>query len=374
MSDKFDFIREALQGFGLNPETMVVRRELPDNWHGDLHYKIAAEGRAYGIRFMAEVRSQEDGSPFANLADDVLHEQMRYVDHLTAQGIPFMRRVRPVNGDAFVTVKDDNGVVRRCVLFEWLDGIHITAHTMETAFRMGELARRYHDASHGFQSDFLPRKIHTDSYREMLNSLRAERAKLTQPEERGALLDTYMLSNMREEQAGQPLAPEDAALLDAYLDTAERMIDEAHRDPSERDHVIVTSDINSINILWDERTQLITGIIDFEHISYSDRVQDLAWLMKWYSRTEGIQSHEVSGDLAQALMYGYRAHELLQSDDYTRFPALLWLSGCLNWNFVQKTAEILRNDHAQLRDHLATYEARGKKLTGLADGLQFMQS
>ncbi|ARU60686.1 hypothetical protein CBW65_06000 [Tumebacillus avium] len=373
MSDKFDFIREALQGFGLDPATLVVRRELPDNWHGDLHYKIAAEGKAYGMRFLAEVRSQEDGSPFVNLSDEVLREQMRYVDHLTGQGIPFMRRVPPVNGEAFVTVQDDGGILRRVVLFEWLDGIHITAMTMETAFRMGEMARRYHDASNGFKSDVLPRMIHTDNYLETLNSLRSERDKFTQPEERGALLDTYMLNTMDLAQEGQ-LATEDLALLDAYLDQAEAMIKEAHRDPSELDHVIITSDINAINVLWDEQGQRITGIIDFEHISYSDRVQDLAWLMKWYSRNEGIQSHSVSGDLAQALMYGYRAHELLDADDYARFPALLWLSGCLNFNFVQRTTELMQKDPGQLRDHLAKYTERGKKLTALADGLQFMQS
>ncbi|ASS73734.1 hypothetical protein CIG75_01260 [Tumebacillus algifaecis] len=349
MSDKFRIIRKALPGFGLDPSTLVMRRVLPENWHGDLHFKIAVGEKSYVARFIAERRSKEDATPFTNLADEVIREQMRYIDHLNNQGIPFMRRVKPQSGEAFVVVEDDKGIKRRCVLFEWLDGIHITAQTMETAFRMGEVARRYHDASYGFHSEVLPRKIHTAGYREVLDSLRAER-------------DAHSLNKR------------DRARLNKYLDLAAAMIEQAHRDPSERDQLIICSDLNANNVLWDEATGGVSGIIDFDHISISDRVQDLTWLMKWYSRTVGIESHEVSSGLSHALMYGYRAHELLSDDDYARFPALLWLSGCLNRKFVTRTKKLLQNDQHGLQDHLDKYTKRGIKLTGLAEGLQFIQS
>lgn len=345
MSEKFRMIQEALGGFGLDSNTLVVRRKLPDNWHGDLHYKIAVEGKSYSARFMAYQRAKEDASPFANLADEVLREQMRYVDHLLARGIPFMKRVKTTEGDAFVLVEDDRGVIRRCMLFEWMDGVHITVNTEEVAFRMGEMARRYHDASQGFATDVLPRKIHTENYLQMIELLGRERDK-------------------------RALTGKVRKRLNAYIAHAKEQIRSGHRDPSESDLLVMTSDLNSVNVLWEETSRTINGIIDFEHLSLSDRVQDLTWLIKWYSRTEGMHSHKVSNQLAQALMYGYRAHELLTDDDYARFPALLWLSGCLNWNFVQKTVKLIQNDSDKLVDHLDRFVERGKLLTGLASDLK----
>ncbi|MEK1830292.1 phosphotransferase [Priestia megaterium] len=70
------------------------------------------------------------------------------------------------------------------------------------------------------------------------------------------------------------------------------------------------SDLNPLNILWDE-TDSITGIIDFEHIGYTDRIEGIAWLIKWYSRTQGIGNNEVSPRLAQSLLKGYGMRSFL---------------------------------------------------------------
>jgi hypothetical protein len=45
-------------------------------------------------------------------------------------------------------------------------------------------------------------------------------------------------------------------------------------------------------------------------------------------------------------------------------PAFLWLSGCLNFNTVAKTIELIKQD-ASVFDHLNKYLERGKKLVRL---------
>ena len=38
---------------------------------------------------------------------------------------------------------------------------------------------------------------------------------------------------------------------------------------------------------------------------------------------------------------GYKAHNIVTSNDYKRLSSLLWLSGSLNWNFVKKTLSVM---------------------------------
>ncbi|MBL1705432.1 aminoglycoside phosphotransferase family protein, partial [Klebsiella pneumoniae] len=88
---------------------------------------------------------------------------------------------------------------------------------------------------------------------------------------------------------------------------------------------IVQTDLNPLNVLWDSSEQ-VKGIVDFESIGYVDRIEGLAFLLKWYSRTEGIHSHEVSSSVAIAFLEGYKAHNVVTSNDYKRISSLIWLS------------------------------------------------
>ncbi|PEW84522.1 hypothetical protein CN445_20370, partial [Bacillus cereus] len=106
------------------------------------------------------------------------------------------------------------------------------------------------------------------------------------------------------------------------------------------------------------------GIIDFESIAYVDRIEGLAFLIKWYSRTEGIQSHKVCSKVARAFLEGYKASNILTSNDYKRLSSLLWLSGSLNWNFVKKMLSVLE-DARRLEEHLKVYKIRGERLSSL---------
>ncbi|OIN65557.1 hypothetical protein BLD48_15520 [Exiguobacterium sp. KRL4] len=133
---------------------------------------------------------------------------------------------------------------------------------------------------------------------------------------------------------------------------------------------VISTDLNSLNILWNHNQQIV-GIVDHEHIGATDRVQDLAWLIKWYARTESIESHDVSGRLAKSLLTHYNSPTMLVPEDDPRLASLLWLSGCFNLHFIERTKHLLQEveqypeQYNQLQLHLQTYRLRGERLTGL---------
>lgn len=142
-----------------------------------------------------------------------------------------------------------------------------------------------------------------------------------------------------------------------YISLVEYHIDKARTESLE---FIVQSDLNNLNILWNSNGEII-GIVDFESITYTDRIEGLAWLIKWYSRPHGIGSHEMSPALAKAVLLGYGAEEILTPSDLRRLPSLLWLSGCLNWNFTAKTIDLIKNNEdILLKEHLTKYLNRGE--------------
>ena len=145
-----------------------------------------------------------------------------------------------------------------------------------------------------------------------------------------------------------------------YIDLATYHIECAYTSELE---FIVQTDLNPLNVLW-ESSQKVKGIVDVESIGYVDRIEGLAFLLKWYSRTEGIQSHEVSPSVARAFLEGYGAHNIVTSNDYKRLSSLLWLSGSLNWNFVKKTLSVI-SDKRKLEEHLEVYRVRGERLSSL---------
>nr|WP_246239230.1 MULTISPECIES: hypothetical protein [Paenibacillus] len=91
-------------------------------------------------------------------------------------------------------------------------------------------------------------------------------------------------------------------------------------------------------------------------------------LIKWYSRTHGIGSHEMSPALAKAVLHGYGAKDILNQHDFDRLPSLLWLSGCLNWNFTAHTIKLIKNNEdILLKEHLTKYLKRGEILLSLME-------
>ncbi|MEH6939350.1 hypothetical protein V7056_16120 [Bacillus sp. JJ664] len=115
-----------------------------------------------------------------------------------------------------------------------------------------------------------------------------------------------------------------------------------------------------------DKDKKVIGIVDFESIGYGDRIEGLAWLIKWYSRTKGIYSSEMSSIVANAFLKGYQSNDYLSKNDFERLSSLIWLSGCINWNFVRHTIKIIEsNEDETLKKHINTYKKRGEKLLSL---------
>lgn len=306
--------------------SLIVEEELHKNsWHTDLHYKIIVNGNRYSARFINSDRTINPA--FGTLSNEQLKEQVRFTYYLREHGIPFMqiKENRAGGSFTFVTWNDEQ---YRFVLSTWIEGEHITHCTETMAEFFGKEARKIHDISSTFQSSTFQKKSHLDGYGEFIKLL----------ENKGGTCKE----------------------LRGYIDLAKYHIECAHASNLE---FIVQTDLNPLNVIWNSN-QSVKGIVDFESIAYVDRIEGLAFLIKWYSRTEGIQSHKVCSKVARAFLEGYKANNILTSNDYKRLSSLLWLSGSLNWNFVKKTIGLL-GDEIALVEHLRVYKIRGENLSVL---------
>ncbi len=319
-------IRNVVMNYFKEIHSLVVEEELHKNsWHTDLHYKIMVNGKRYSARFMNSNRIINPA--FGVLSNEQLKEQVRFTYYLREHGIPFMQINKNRAGESFTSVTW-NEEQYRFVLANWIGGEHITHCTESIAESFGKEARKIHDISRTFQSSIFQRKSHVDGYAQFTDMLEDKSWKCKELQE--------------------------------YIDLAKTHIKCARTSELE---FIVQTDLNPLNVLWDS-SQQVKGIVDFESIGYVDRIEGLAFLIKWYSRTEGIQSHEVCSSVASSFLEGYKAHNILTPNDYKRLSSLLWLSGSLNWNFVKKTLSII-SDERELEEHLEVYRVRGERLSSL---------
>ncbi|WP_283747162.1 phosphotransferase enzyme family protein [Bacillus cereus] len=317
-------IKDVLMNYFKELHSLVLEEELHKNsWNTDLNYKIIVNGERCSARFIN--RKQTINPAFGTLSNEQLKEQVRYTDYLRKHGIPFMQINKNRSGESF-TLVTRNDEQYRFVLSTWIEGEHITHCTEAIAKNFGKEARKIHDISSTFQSSIFQKKSHLDGYVEFIKML--------------------------ENKCGT------CKELREYIDLAKAHINFAHTSDLQ---FIVQTDLNPLNVLWNS-SQCVKGIVDFESIGYVDRIEGLAFLIKWYSRTEGIKSHEVCSKVARAFLEGYKASNILTSNDYKRLSSLLWLSGSLNWNFVKKTLRVL-DDARGLEEHLKVYKIRGERLS-----------
>ncbi|MCU5380480.1 phosphotransferase [Bacillus cereus] len=308
--------------------SLLVEEELHKySWHTDLHYQIIVNGNRYSARFINSDRTINPA--FGTLSNEQLKEQVRFTYYLREHGIPFMQIKENRAGESFTCVTW-NEEQYRFVLSTWMEGEHITHCTETIAEVFGKEAREIHDISSTFQSSTFQKKSHLDGYSEFIKLL----------ENKGGTCKE----------------------LRGYIDLAKYHIECAHASDLE---FIVQTDLNPLNVLWDTN-QCVKGIVDFESIGYVDRIEGLAFLIKWYARTEGIESHIVCSEVARAFLKGYGANNILNSNDYKRLSSLLWLSGSLNWNFIKKTMSLLGHESA-LVEHLRAYTIRGENLSVLVN-------
>ena len=319
-------IKDILINYFKEIHTLVVEEELHKNsWNTDLHYKIMVNGKRYSARFINSKRTINPA--FGALSNEQLIEQVRFTYYLCEHKIPFMQINKNRAGEPFILVAW-NEEQYRFVLSNWIEGEHITHCTENIAEAFGKEARKIHDISCTFQSSIFQKKSHLDGYAEFLKMLESKES---------------ACKELRE-----------------YIDLATYHIECAYTSKLE---FIVQTDLNPLNVLWDS-SQQVKGIVDFESIGYVDRIEGLSFLIKWYSRTEGIHSHEVCSSVASAFLEGYKAHNILTLNDYKRLSSLLWLSGSLNWNFVKKTLSVI-SDERELKENLEVYRVRGERLSSL---------
>ncbi|MFK4415669.1 Ser/Thr protein kinase RdoA (MazF antagonist) [Bacillus sp. RC251] len=319
-------IKDILINYFKEIHSLIVEEELHKNsWHTDLHYKIIVNGNRYSARFINSDRTSNPA--FGMLSNEQLKEQVRFTYYLREHGIPFMQIKENMAGDCF-TLLTWNDEQYRFVLSTWIEGEHITHCTETMAEVFGKEARKIHDISSTFQSPIFQKKSHLDGYGEFIKLL----------DNKGGTCKE----------------------LRGYIELAKYHIECAHTSDLE---FIVQTDLNPLNVIWDSN-QCVKGIVDFESIGYVDRMEGLAFLLKWYSRKEGIESHVVCAEIARAFLEGYKAHNILTSNDYKRLSSLLWLSGSLNWNFVKKTLLVI-SDERELEKHLEVYRVRGERLSSL---------
>ncbi|MGE6401156.1 phosphotransferase enzyme family protein [Bacillus cereus] len=319
-------IKDVLINYFKETHSLVVEEELhKDSWNTDLHYKIMVNGKRYSARFINSKRTINPA--FGTLSNEQLKEQVRFTYYLREHGIPFMR-INKNRAEELLTFVNWNDDQYRFVLSTWIEGEHITHCTETIAEVFGKEARKIHDISSRFQISIFQKKSHLDGYGEFIQLL----------ENKGGTCKE----------------------LRGYIDLAKYHIECAHTSDLE---FIIQTDLNPLNVIWDS-SQSVIGIVDFESIGYVDRIEGLAFLMKWYSRIEGIQSHEVCSKVARVFLEGYKASNILTSNDYKRLSSLLWLSGSLNWNFVKKTMNLL-GDARELEEHLKVYKIRGERLSSL---------
>ncbi|MGN4447632.1 phosphotransferase enzyme family protein [Bacillus cereus group sp. MYBK79-1] len=319
-------IKDVVINYFKEIHTLVVEEELHKNsWHTDLHYKIIVNGNRYSARFINSDRTSNPA--FGTLSNEQLKEQVRFTYYLREHEIPFMQIKENRAGDSF-TLLTWNNEEYRFVLSTWIEGEHVTHCTEIIAKVFGKEARKIHDISSTFQSSIFQKKSHLDGYGEFIKLL----------EHKGGTCKE----------------------LQRYMDLAKYHLECAHTNGLE---FIVQTDLNPLNVIWNS-DRCVKGIIDFESIGYVDRIEGLAFLIKWYSRTEGIESHEVCPKVARAFLEGYKASNILTSNEYERLSSLLWLSGSLNWNFVKKTMSLL-GDERKVEEHLRVYKRRGERLSSL---------
>lgn len=319
-------IKDVLINYFKEIHSLAVEEELHKNsWNTDLHYKIMVNGKRYSARFINSKRTINPA--FGALSNEQLIEQVCFTYYLREHGVLFMQINKNRSGESFTLVAW-NDEQYRFILSNWIEGEHITLCTEAIAEAFGKEARKVHDISSAFQSAIFQKKSHLDGYVEFINMLESK---------------TSTCKELRE-----------------YIDLAKYHIDCAYTSELE---FIVQTDLNPLNVLWGS-SQQVKGIVDFESISYVDRIEGLAFLIKWYSRTKGIQSHKVCPEVARAFLEGYKANNILTSNDYKRLSSVLWLSGSLNWNFVKKTMSLF-GDGRELEEHLKVYRVRGERLSSL---------
>lgn len=298
-------VKQALAAIGC--ESFVALSALPTNWHGDNHWVVRNRaGTRYSLRSVRlgrkirwEERRRYDVA--------VVRAQLRAAESLVAAGLPFMVRV------AGPAVRDQ----RLVVMFGWLEGEPAVVATAPRAFAVGRLLWQLHHVDVPLD-DRLP--VHD-----------------------------AVIAGQRSIDELQSIA--DVPFLARARDVLGRL-----ESRGARRRVVTHGDCNFPNVLWRDNT--VSGLVDFDQIGLCDPLEELAWVVKWWSRPHGVASHVHDRALANAVLRGYG----VDSVDREWVADVLWMSGCLNGNSVLRVLGAASEQRPML---LAAFETRADALAAL---------
>lgn len=319
--------------FSVNSIEVVIELN-PQNWHNDQHYKILVNNYTYSARFISIHRSNNEF--FGELSDEMINDQIKFTEFLGENNIPFMQVVKTRKNERFLSVLIDNQTYR-FILFKWIDGIHITKFNKSITEKVGYMAAKFHTTATGFKSNSFPKKSHLIAYEGFVKRLLNE-------------------SNSKN------ISKVNSSKLREYLSLTKMHLNKAYTDQLD---FIIQSDLNPLNMIWNGEDLAIKGIIDFESITYTDRIEGLAWLIKWYSKADKNTSTYVSKSLVDKFLTIYCDYIQIGTEHFERLSSLLWLSGCINWNFFKTTFDLINTNEEGLNKHLNYYLQRGKILEAL---------
>ncbi|PGS50584.1 phosphotransferase [Bacillus sp. AFS041924] len=238
-------LKNILNEYPFSPETIEVVKELnPHTWHTDQHFKILVNNTAYSARFISMQRSNNEF--FGELSDEMIEDQIKFTEFLGENNIPFMQVVKTRKNERLSVLIENQ--TYRFILFKWIDGIHITKFNPSITEKIGNMAAKFHEAAIGFKSNSLRKKSHLIAYEGFVKKL-------------------FIESNSKN------ISKANHSKLREYLSLIKMHLNKAHTDQLE---FIIQSDLNPLNIIWNVEDLAIKGIIDFESISYIDRIEGLA--------------------------------------------------------------------------------------------------
>jgi hypothetical protein len=250
---------------------------LPAAWHGDLHMHVRDErGASFSVRAvrLGRARRYEDAEPCTARS---VCRQIEVARVFRAAGLPFMQLARgPIEMEGFVVVA-----------FAWADARPRVTPDIETARAVGALLRAFHDVGRRVDASGLPRHDVAAMARRSLVEL-------------------------------ADVAPA------AFLRRAEEVVTRLHaRVPRP---IVTHGDLNLPNVLFEPPC-----VVDFDQIGAQDPYEELAWVIKWWSRRDGVGDNKHEPALARAVLDGY--DERIESG---ALAPILWASGCLNANGAAK--------------------------------------
>lgn len=287
-------------------ETYHVIEKLRMRWHKDIQYKIKMNGNFYAARIMEKTR-EFNCLPPVILDDDMLKEQLRIGTFYDENHIPFMKNYM---SDCLYKAFRYQGNEYRFILHQWVEGDVVRYSTENVAYTMGNITRKIHDATLGMRSHTLVEINGKQEFRERLQIIEGNIVRRCE-------------------------------CLDAYIEFSKEAIEKGFSSDSEL--IVVHGDLNYDNIILNEEEQ-IQGIIDFDSIGLSSRINEFAAVMKWYSKNI---NEEYDSRLACKVWEGYKTTDSFTRKELQCLPYLVWLRNCLTNRFVKYYLLSIKNNSTE---------------------------